>query len=277
MSGQAELAHRFSRLEEISGIMSAMKNLSLVETHKLARFIEHQRRMLANIDEAAADFLHFYRAPPEARQARIILLLVGAERGFCGNFNARLLSALQDLPAWPQPPALVAIGQRLSARMTDKLTPGVSAEVAGATVSEEVPAVLEALSNTLDTLRASTPGQDFALFCLAHNAEGDVRLKRLLPLPAYPRPRHADAPQLQLPKADFLRALLDQYLLANLQGILYESLAAESRQRLAHMEQAIDRLDETLAELALRRNAMRQEQIIEEIEIMLARTPLAGV
>ena len=46
MSGQAELAQRFARLTEISGIMTAMKSLSLVETKKLARFIGHQRRML---------------------------------------------------------------------------------------------------------------------------------------------------------------------------------------------------------------------------------------
>ena len=60
MSGLAELSQRFTRLKEISGIMTAMKSLSLVETHKLARFIGHQRRMLANIEAAAADFLHFF-------------------------------------------------------------------------------------------------------------------------------------------------------------------------------------------------------------------------
>ena len=48
MSGQAELSQRLARLKEISGIMTAMKSLSLVETRKLARFIGHQRRMLAN-------------------------------------------------------------------------------------------------------------------------------------------------------------------------------------------------------------------------------------
>ncbi|MEO1765756.1 F0F1 ATP synthase subunit gamma [Thiobacter aerophilum] len=64
--------------------------------------------------------------------------------------------------------------------------------------------------------------------------------------------------------------LLDQYLLAVLYGLLYESLAAESRQRLAHREQALDRLDETLARLALKRNALRQEKIVEEIEVILS-------
>lgn len=55
--------------------------------------------------------------------------------------------------------------------------------------------------------------------------------------------------------------------MASLYGLLYESLAAENRQRLAHMEQALDRLDETLARLAVQRNALRQEKIVEEIEV----------
>ena len=64
--------------------------------------------------------------------------------------------------------------------------------------------------------------------------------------------------------------MLDQYLLAVLYGLLYESLAAENRQRLAHMEHALDRLDETVARLALKRNSLRQEKIVEEIEVILS-------
>ena len=57
---------------------------------------------------------------------------------------------------------------------------------------------------------------------------------------------------------------------AALYGLLYESLAAEQHQRLAHMEHAIDRLDQTLAQLAIERNALRQEKIVEEIEVILS-------
>ena len=62
MSSLAELSQRLTRIREISGIMTAMKSLSLVETRKLGRFIGHQRRMLDNIEAAAADFLHFFPA-----------------------------------------------------------------------------------------------------------------------------------------------------------------------------------------------------------------------
>ncbi len=105
MSGLAELSQRFARLKEISGIMTAMKSLSLVETRKLARFIGHQRRMLANIEAAAADFLHFFPAAGAGETQPAILLLIGSERGFCGNFNERVLAALDDLRGGNPPPS----------------------------------------------------------------------------------------------------------------------------------------------------------------------------
>jgi F0F1-type ATP synthase gamma subunit len=36
------------------------------------------------------------------------------------------------------------------------------------------------------------------------------------------------------------------------------------------MEQALDRLDEAIDRLALKRNALRQEKIVEEIEVILS-------
>jgi F-type H+-transporting ATPase subunit gamma len=268
MSGQAELAQRYARLKEISGIMTAMKSLSLVETRKLARFIGHQRRMLANIEEAAADFLSFF--PVEAADAKqpAILLLIGSERGFCGNFNERVLAALDALPGEQPAPALLVTGSRLSAKLANR--PGIVARIDGASVTEDVPNVLNRIMDALHSASAAL-GTGAALFGLAHTAEGEPVLKRLLPFDPPPAPPHfAHPPRLHLAPPAFFAELLDQYLLAALYGLLYESLAAESRQRLAHMEQALDRLDETIDRLALKRNALRQEQIVEEIEVILS-------
>lgn len=269
MSGLGELSQRFARLKEISGIMTAMKSLSLVETHKLARFIGHQRRMLANIEAAAADFLNFHTIGQVSGEQPEILLLIGSERGFCGNFNERVLTALDALPRRePNPPLLVVVGDRLGEKL--KARPGVTARLVGATVTEDVPAVLNRVMDTLYSTSKGLSGNGAELFTLAHEAEGEPVLKRLLPLAARSAPPFAHSPGLQLAPADFFAELLDQYLLAALTGQLYESLAAENRQRLAHMELALDRLDQTIGRLALKRNALRQEQIVEEIEVILS-------
>ena len=272
MSSLAELSQRLARLKEISGIMTAMKSLSLVETRKLARFIGHQRCMLDNIEAAAADFLHFFPVESAGADSALrqpaILLLIGSERGFCGNFNERVVAALDDLPQWDPAPVLLVVGQRLRAKLESR--PGVSATLDGSTVTEEVPAVLNRLMDALHAASRKLAGDGAVLFSLAHEAEGEPKLKRLLPILPPPAPPLAHPPGLQLAPAEFFAELLDQYLLASLYGLLYESLAAESRQRLAHMEHALDRLDETVSDLALKRNALRQEKIVEEIEVILS-------
>ncbi len=160
------------------------------------------------------------------------------------------------------------VGHRLGTKL--EAHPGVIARLDGATVTEDVPAVLNRLMDALHTASRQLSGDGAALFGLAHDAEGEPTLKRLLPLAPPQAPRLSHPPRLQLAPAGFFAELLDQYLLAALYGLLYESLAAENRQRLAHMEHALDRLDETVARLALKRNALRQEKIVEEIEVILS-------
>ncbi len=270
MSGLAELSQRHARLHEINGLMKAMKSLSLVETRKLARFIGHQQRMRAAIEDAAADFLQFH---PEfgARDptlASAVVVVIGSERGFCGSFNERIVQAL-DGAADVAGASLLVVGQRLAARLAGRER--IAASVDGATVSEDVPAVLDRLVDALHALRDAAPHAPATLLCLAHDDRGDPVLGRLLPLPLPTGPpKHRDAPLLQLAPAVFHAGLVDQFLLAALYGQLYTSLAAESHQRLAHMEHALERLDQTLQQLVLERNALRQERIVEEIEVMLS-------
>lgn len=281
MSGLTELSQRHRRLREIDGLMKAMKSVSLVETRKLARFIGHQQRMRAAIEAAAADFLQFhpeFGAPGPAVGASV-LVVIGSERGFCGAFNERIAQALDRERASVGDALLVLVGQRLASRLDGR--GGIAARVGGATVSEDVPEVLDRLVDALHALDDDAPRPLARLLCLAHDDHGEPVLCRLLPLPAAAGPpARRDAPLLQLAPAQLYAALVDQFLLAALYGQLYASLAAESRQRLAHMEQAIERLDQTLAQLALRRNALRQERIVEEIEVMLgnalAADPQAG-
>jgi F-type H+-transporting ATPase subunit gamma len=128
----------------------------------------------------------------------------------------------------------------------------------------------------MDALHAASrelSGDRMSLFTLAHDAEGELTQKCLLPLAPTQPASFPHPPRLQLEPREFFAELLDQYLLGALYGLLYESLAAENRQRLAHMEQALDHLDETVAHLARKHNALRQEKIVEEIEVILSGEP----
>ena len=118
MSSLGELSQRYVRLQEINSIMTAMKTLALVETNKLARFIEHQRLMLSNIDKAAADFQSFYSVEHYDSTKPAILIVIGSQRGFCGNFNEHVIDSLVDLPVLDKETTqLIVVGSRLNEKL----------------------------------------------------------------------------------------------------------------------------------------------------------------
>lgn len=272
MSRRRELARRLAALDDIAGILSAMKSLALMETRILGGLMSSQRRMVAGIEAAAADFLvwHPGLVPASARQHELCVL-VGSEQGFCGDFNDAVVARIEALCIDAQAPARwVVVGRRLSARLAGD--PRAALSLPGATVADEVPAVLLQLTGELNRQLATETLAGYGLSTLYHDdASGDIHLRRLLPLRDLSAPgvQASYAAELNLPPANFLAGLTRHYLHAALNEALYSSLMAENRQREAHMERALHRLEEDTGRLRLAYNAQRQEDITEEIEIIL--------
>ncbi len=76
-------------------------------------------------------------------------------------------------------------------------------------------------------------------------------------------------PLLNLEPQRFLLGLIDQYLYAALHALLYQSLEAENERRIRHLDGSVRHLEERAAGLQRRIRALRQEEIIEEIEVIL--------
>jgi F-type H+-transporting ATPase subunit gamma len=242
-----------------------------METRLLSDFLDHQQRLVAGIEAAAADFLawrgEFRSLPGEERE---LCVLVGSEQGFCGDFNEAIVGWVRAAcAAHPAPVRWAVVGQRLAARLADD--PQVALALPGATVVDEVPAVLLRLTRELNRLLATAALAGYGLSALYHcEATGDIRRRWLLPLRDLPpAPARAYPPELNLSPADFLAGLTDHYLYAVLNEVLYSSLMAENQQRLMHMDRALDRLDADTTQLRLAYNRQRQEEIIEEIEVIL--------
>ncbi len=276
MGKRREVQGRLAMLDEIDGIMVAMKNLALLEAHKLAVFLATQRRAVSGIETAAQDFLCFYpQSLARTEGAQQLLLVIGSERGFCGDFNETLLGPIA-LAAQREGTLLVAVGRRLAAKLQDDKR--IAAFVEGPSVAEEVQATLVQLAKVLGELQ-QRPEVAWRLSALYHDDEsGEPRTRQLLPLAAPTgKSTYSHAPLLNLEPARFLSQLTDQYFYAALHEVFYASLMAENRKRLEHMDNAIRRLEKDEAKLRLRYNALRQEEIIEEIEIiMLSAEALSG-
>lgn len=280
MSRRRELARRMEALADIAGIMSAMKGLALMETRILMEFLGSQRRMVAGIETAAADFLAWHGGPAAAPAAGGVELVVlaGSEQGFCGDFNEALLAAAGRLFGH-EPVRRVLVGQRLAARSGERTD--VDLVLPGAIVADEVPAVLLRLTRELGTLLAREEPAARGLSVLYHcDDTREIRLRRLLPLGALPRDGNggrSHAAELNLAPDVFLSALTRHYLQAVLNEVLYSSLMAENRKRQAHMDRALQRLDEEQERLRLAYNTRRQEEITEEIEVILLSAEMMGL
>lgn len=258
---------------EIRNIMEAMKNLAVLETHKLAAILDNQQLLLQDLEYFAGDFLaHHPHLAPSPDAAADVWLLFGSERGFCGDFNEALLEKLnREHPPGRETPHLIPVGKKLCARLQED--PRVSAFVEGADVAEETPAVLNTLIRHIASLQSGIDRLN--VFALYRHAETDELVStQLLPpfreaVTAAPRPC---PPLLNLPPETFYLDLVDRYLFVALQDIASTSLMAENYRRIQHMTGAIRRLEETEEKLLRKYHIQRQEAITEEIEVILLNT-----
>ncbi|MBI5658146.1 MAG: F0F1 ATP synthase subunit gamma [Nitrosomonadales bacterium] len=275
MSKRMMIQKHLGTLGDIGGIMGAMKNISLMETHKLARFLAHQHRVLAGIEAAAADFLahHPEIAYRPEDKAPDIVVAIGSQRGFCGDFNESLAQALRH--HWRQTGGgaadVLVVGRRLAAKLGRE--PRIAATLDGPSVAEEVQPVLQRLMDALGELHVRAgENKPLTISVFAHReGESRVGVRPILPAPEPGRaaPRFAYPPMLNLEAEKFFAGLARHYLWAQMHDAFYGSLMAESRLRLQHMEGAMQRMEEKSGELRRKYNLLRQEEITEEIEVIM--------
>jgi len=275
-----ELEEHLHKLGEIREIMNSMKTLAYMETRKLNRFLGNQQTMMENIEQMASDFVSYFPETLSIKEETTnIYLLIGSERGFCGNFNETLLPALESSldENKNNKSLLMTVGHKLRNILEEDKR--INAHLNGASVTEEIEAVLTRVVNTLINLQAAYPS--ISLYVIYHAEEhgesltGDnsqVLIQKLLPpFQDYLNKTTLipNKPILNITPDEFLLELTDHYLLAGLHEILYTSLMAENHRRMQHLEGAVDYMDDKAEELTGKCNALRQEEIIEEIEVIL--------
>ncbi|MFO1417737.1 MAG: FoF1 ATP synthase subunit gamma [Methylotetracoccus sp.] len=280
MSRRHELQRRVRALSEIAEIMHSMRTLSLMEARKLMRVLETQHAVVSTIRAAAADLLAFHPlARPRPLSHRDVLLALGSERGFCGDFNAGIRHHLEQRlsPDADAPRSLIVVGSRLAAGLS---FPGIEVEnLAGASTVEEVPEVVQ---RVLRACATSIVGDDPLEVSVMHRAGAVGEIRETVLAPAFsdieiePTARRGTPPCLYLEPGALLIRLGAEYLSMRLYELVYESLLQEQQQRVRHLDSATRRLDEALGGLTRLNNALRQEEITEELEVILAGADLVG-
>jgi F-type H+-transporting ATPase subunit gamma len=281
MSRSRLLQLHITQMKEIRTILNSMKNLAFIETHKLTRFQMMQSQAVTNIENVAMDFLDFYPLSVADDNATPICIVVGAERGFCGDFNESLINTIEE-EAYS---GIIAIGSRLCNRLEDHPLE-VIASIEGANVAEEVPAILNRLIDTISSVEVSRGdinrpvnygttnlAPTLQLTVVYHDSVLGQIIRRQI-YPPFPRKqqrslRYGNPPVLNLEPTVFFSDLTHHYLFAVLHEIFYISLMAENQRRLQHLEGAVKHLDDETVNLRRKSQIYRQEEITEEIEVIL--------
>jgi len=276
MSKRRDIETHVRTLDEIEGIMGVVKNLALMESHKLSRVLATQHRVVEDIEAAGRDFLAFHPTLAPDLSGKELYLVIGAERGFCGDFNDRLLFALDGhlRTTDDRDPALILVGRKLLERA--ERVHRIAATVEGPTVTEEVQPILTRVIDQLRQVAARQTSEGRApVTAVYHDAVTEsVVVRPLRPFPSSPHAARGRPfpPLLTLPPPVFFSQLVDLYLFSLLHAIFYSALMAESRARLEHLESAMQRLERDQTDLLRRRNVLRQEEITEEIEVLMLST-----
>ncbi|HKT12244.1 MAG TPA: ATP synthase F1 subunit gamma [Terriglobia bacterium] len=274
MATLRDIRRRIGSVRNTKQITRAMKVVAASRLRKSQERIFNARpyadQMLAVLESVAAR-LEQQQHPLLARrpEQKILLVVVTADRGLCGAFNANVLRTAQNYirERGEDEVSLVIVGRkgrdffrRRSVNVTAEYinifkqlefshAKDLAEKIIGLYTSEEVDAV-DLVYNEFKSTMAQ-----------------DVKVDRYLPI----EPRVAAEGEFQAdyiyeqPPAEILKALLPRYVEVEVFRALLESQAAEYAARMTAMDSATNNADDLIETLRLKLNRARQAGITKEI------------
>ncbi|MEW9798613.1 F0F1 ATP synthase subunit gamma [Alteromonas sp. CYL-A6] len=271
MTNARALKTRMDQLGDIALIIGSLKSIALLESQQARGCVESQTEGLNTMQEA---IVRVIAGSPQlslpAPQAPSVLFILGSERGFCGNFNARLCDELHALTEDGRLSdcQIYPVGYRLSVKLEQE--PRVVSPLKAASVFAEIESVLSALTSLIS--QPDSPMTPEQVAVLYHDGtSSSPRFEPLLGSLAHPdnNAEEGFSPILNLSPEAFYAQAMSEYILTRLNHVLTLSFFSENQTRLQHLENALNNVDDQTLTLEKQRNHLRQEQITEELETIL--------
>ena len=275
MAGAREVKRRIRSVENIRQITRTME---LVATSKLKRASDrvHAARPYSDAlielvqslyaPELAQDY-PLLRRPPEVRRAAVLLLT--ANRGLCGGFNANLIKEarlkLDELESSGVSTELHISGKKGLAffRFRGREIAAARTDIGDDPTSEDAESLVANLRERFET------GELDAVLTVSSEFRSAMstppRVVQLLPLEGSAGGRSLDSFLLSPSAGEIIEQLLPQYLQNSVYRALVENAAGEQGARRAAMKSATDNAGDMLENLTRSYNRARQAQITQEI------------
>ena len=276
MPSLIDLRRRVRSIRNTQQITKAMKMVSAARLRRAQDRVINSRpyarifnAMLADVSAAAAGDERAAEHPLLAarEEKRVQLILITADRGLAGAFNANLIRAAQQFVTdhGGQQVELELIGRkgrdfitRRNARISGELT-GVS----------QTASLKEAQTLADETIRRFTAAEIDSVYLMYNEFKSvltqRVTLKKVLPLTVSSGERTAPDYIYEQPPAEFLSRLLPRYVLLQILEAFLENAAAEHAARMTAMDAATNNASDVMNKLTLYINRVRQASITREI------------
>jgi F-type H+-transporting ATPase subunit gamma len=265
MSQRREVEARLALYDDLSGILAAMRSFAVAELHRVTKREAAQQQVVQSLTLSLDDLAGSLPVQEEQsdKPRKDIWLVIGSVRGFCGSFNEDVIRLWRGESHQTGPVMLV--GERLHGLVFDEC---VSVQkISGANGGLDAPVTIERILAAIELLQGN---EEFGLMACIRDEQA-ARCQRLWPLSACsPRKEHL-LPFTYSPLTEVASGVAQQFLFHSLLALLLRSIRVENHMRLMQMETALRHLERGGEELQRLRNRLRQEEIVEEIELMVGR------
>lgn len=265
MSQRREVEARLALYDDLSGILAAMRSFAVAELHRVTKREAAQQQVVQSLTLSLDDLAGSLPVQEEQsdKPRKDIWLVIGSVRGFCGSFNEDVIRLWQGESHQTGPVMLV--GERLHGLVFDEC---VSVQkISGANGGLDAPVTIERILAAIEFLQGN---EEFGLMACIRDEQA-ARYQRLWPLSACSRRKEHLLPFTYSPLTEVASGVAQQFLFHSLLALLLRSIRVENHMRLMQMETALRHLERGGEELQRQRNRLRQEEIVEEIELMVGR------
>jgi F-type H+-transporting ATPase subunit gamma len=266
------------RIKSVRNTRKITRTMELVATSKLKRamdrmaaarpYSEALEELLRGLHAPGLDQEHpLLRQPAETRRAAVLLLT--ANRGFCGAFNANLIrearARLEDLEAKGIETELHVSGKKGLAffRFRGASIASATTAIGDAPTADDAEGLVSGLRSKFEA------GELDAVYLVSSEFRSAMstppRTARILPLTPAAGARSVDAFIVSPPAPELIGHILPSYLRMAVYRALVENAAGEQGSRRAAMKSATDNAGEILETLTRTYNRARQGQITQEI------------
>lgn len=260
MSRKRALDTKLTLYHDLNDILGAMRSFALAELRRVATREKAQTQTASIMLNSFSDMAPHIPVPEQISSD--IFVLVGSVHGFCASYNEDVLAFWHSHKEAADSP--IVIGERLASLFSEEEK---VIFVPGAINSNDVIPVIDHVLSAYSQAARRTD-LSLGLVIVLRDSDG-VITKRLWPMQPEPANQQEEIPYTHESPKQVVSKLAQHCLFHMLLSFLLRALHTENHMRLMQMENAMRHIDENSAALLIQRNRIRQEEIVNEIELIL--------